>query len=63
MNESRGKIRDGTHVLMLDVLEQFELTVSSFAENGGTERFHDLLYRNRSPCELVFGRARTSLIL
>ena len=49
---------DRTHVLVLNVLEQFELSVSSFAENWGAEWLHDLLYRDRSTCKLVFGRTR-----
>lgn len=43
---------------MLNVLEQFELSVRSFAKNWGAEWLHDLLYRNRSTCKLVFGRTR-----
>jgi hypothetical protein len=53
-----GERGDGTHVLVLNVLEEFELSVGSFAEDGGAERLHDLLYRDRSACELVLGGTR-----
>jgi hypothetical protein len=43
---------------MLNVLEEFELSVSSFTENWGAEWLHDLLYRNRGTGELVFSRTR-----
>jgi hypothetical protein len=53
----RGVVRDErTHVFVLNVLEEFEFSVSSFAENWGAEWLHDLLYRDRSTCKLVFRR-------
>lgn len=43
----------GTHVLVTDVLEQFELAVSTLGEDGGGEGLHDLLDGHRSVGELV----------
>jgi len=40
---------------MLDVFEELQLAVRSLAEDWRAERLHDLLYRNRGPCELIFG--------
>ena len=45
------------HVFVLDVLEEFELAVCSFAQNGCAEGFHDLLNRNGCAGELISGRA------
>ena len=53
---------DRTHVFVLNVLEQFELSVSSFAKNRGAEWLHDLLYRDRSACKLVFRGTRRDMV-
>lgn len=58
VSDRGGETCDQTHVLVLNVLEQFELSVGSFAKNRGAEWFHDLLYRDGSTCELVLGRTR-----
>ena len=42
---------------MLNVLQEFELSVRPFAEHWRAERFHDLLDSDRCSCELVLGRA------
>lgn len=44
-------------VLVTDVLEQFEFTVSSLGENWSGEGLHDLLDGHRCVCELVVGGA------
>jgi len=46
-----------TYILMLDVLEELELTVSSLAQYWGTEWLHNLLDSNRSRSELILRRA------
>ena len=42
-----------THIFMLDVLQELELTVCPLGEDGGAEGFHDLLDRDILACELV----------
>jgi len=43
-----------THVLVLDVFQKLQLAVRSLAKDWRAEGLHDLLYRNRGPCELIF---------
>jgi len=43
-----------TYVLVLNVLEEFEFAVGSLTEDGCAEGLHDLLYRHRGSCELIF---------
>jgi hypothetical protein len=49
-------VSEPSHVLVLDMLEQFELAIGALGENRGAERLHDLLDRDRGPRELVFRR-------
>lgn len=60
MNGTTLGARGGTYILVLDVLEQLELAVGSFAEDWRAERFHDLLDSDRGTCELVLGRTGTN---
>lgn len=46
LQNTESYVLPDTDVLMLDVLQELQLTVSSFAEYRRTERFHYLLYRN-----------------
>ena len=39
------------------MLEELELSVGAFAEDGGAEGLHDLLDRDGRSCELILGRA------
>jgi hypothetical protein len=41
---------------MLEVLEQFQLTVRSLSENRSAKGLHDFLNRHRLPRELILGR-------
>lgn len=52
MEESKTET---AHVLVLYVLEELELSVGAFAEDGGGKGLHDLLDRDGRACELVFG--------
>ena len=49
------------HVLMTKVLEKLQLSVCSFREHRGAERFHDLLDCHSLAGQLVFGRTARSL--
>jgi hypothetical protein len=51
------RVRDSSHVLVLDVLEQFQLAVRALGEDRCAERFHDLLDRGSRAGELVLCRA------
>jgi len=42
-----------TDIFVLDVLEEFELAISAFGEDGGAEGLHNLLDGNGCACELV----------
>lgn len=46
-----------SYILMSQVLEKFQLTVSSLGQNRRAERLHDLLYSNGLSGQLIFGRA------
>lgn len=46
-----------TDILVLEMLQELQFSVSPFAENGGAEGLHDLLYRHGCPCKLILGRA------
>lgn len=50
--------REGTYVLVLYVFQQLEFAIRSFAQDGCTEGFHDLLDRNGGTCQLVLCRTR-----
>jgi len=52
-----------TYVLMLQMLEQFQLTVCSLGQDGCAERLHDLLHRHSLPCELILRRATLPSVL
>ena len=60
-NVSKGKaqaVKGGaSYILMSQVLEKFQLTVSSLGQNRRAERLHDLLYSNGLSGQLIFGRA------
>ena len=56
-SEEKGK---PTHIFVLNVLEEFELTVGTFGEDGRAEGFHDLLDGDRCTCELVLCRTDKS---
>lgn len=45
----------GAHVLMLEVLEQLELTICTLGKHGGAEGLHDLLDRDILVGELISG--------
>ncbi len=55
-----GETRRGhkTHVLVLNMFQQLEFAISSFAEDRSAEGFHDLLNRDGGACELVLCRTR-----
>jgi hypothetical protein len=42
---------------MSEVLQELEFSIGSFGEDGGRERLHDLLDRDRLACQLIFRRA------
>lgn len=50
-----------THILVLQVLQQLQLSVGSFRQHGSTERLHDLLDRDILTGEVVFGRATNGI--
>lgn len=43
----------GAHVLVLDVFQKLEFTVSPLRQHGRTEGLHDLLDRDGNACQLV----------
>ncbi len=47
----------GTNIFMLNMFEEFELAICPLTEDRCTERLHDLLDRDGSTGELIFGRA------
>jgi hypothetical protein len=48
---------NSTDILVLQVLEELQLTICSFRQHWGREWFHDLLDRDALAGKLVFGRA------
>ena len=46
-----------TNVLVLEMLEEFELSVCALRQHRCAERLHDLLDGDILSCELVFGGA------
>ena len=46
-----------TNVLVLDMLEKFELAVSAFGKDGSAKGLHNLLDSHGLVCELVLRRA------
>lgn len=50
------------YVLMLQMLEQLQLSVCSLRQDWCAERLHYLLHSNRLSCELILGRATGSLV-
>lgn len=46
-----------THVLVLEVFQEFELSICSLRKNRCAERLHDLLDGYILVCELVASRA------
>lgn len=51
------------YVLMLQVLEQLELSVRSLGQDRCAKRFHNLLDRHRLAGELILGRATQAIRL
>lgn len=49
-----------TDILVLNVFEEFELTVGAFGEDGRAEGFHDLLDGDGCTCELILCRTDKS---
>jgi hypothetical protein len=47
----------GTHVLVLEMLEQFEFSICALGEHRRAERLHDLFDGHGLSSELVFRRA------
>lgn len=45
------------YILMAQMLEQFELPICAFRQDGSAKGFHDLLDCHCLARELVFGRA------
>lgn len=52
-----GGVYGSAHILMLEVLEQFQFPIGSLCKYRSTEWLHDLLDRNRLSCELILCRA------
>lgn len=50
-----------THVLVLEMLEQLELAVSSLCEHRGAERLHNLLDGDMLVGELISGRTAAAI--
>lgn len=49
-----------THVLMSQMLQQFQLSIRSLRQNRRTKRFHDLLHGDRLRCQLIPRRTSDS---
>lgn len=47
----------GSHILMLEMLQQLQFTVSPLRQDRSAEGLHNLLNRNMLSCELILGRA------
>lgn len=47
----------GSHILMLEMLQQLQLTVRALRQDRSAEGLHNLLDRNMLACELILGRA------
>ena len=57
MSMRRRTKRAETDILVLDVLEELELAVSAFTENGSAKGLHDLLDGDRRARQLILCRA------
>lgn len=49
-------MKQRTHIFVSKMLEQFELTVCAFGQNGRAEWLHDLLDCHRLACKLILCR-------
>ena len=57
VNASGWLFRQGTDILVAEMLEQFQLPVGSLGQHRGAERLHDFLDCDWLRCQLILCRA------